>query len=83
MLKLKITICSLLAAALIVTGAVIHHGLKQERFHYDMRPPIPDGSYRIYNDFEPESDGVSYSPYQPREYVRIIRQQREGQRQPQ
>jgi len=79
MLRLKITVCSLLALSLIAAGALFQNRLHKERFHFYMQPPIPDGSYIIYNDFEPGTEGVSYSPYRPREYVRIIHRSSEFQ----
>ncbi|MEK3885399.1 hypothetical protein [Paenibacillus sp. PL2-23] len=73
MLKLKAAICALLCLSLLVAGALLHHQMKQERFPYDMRPPLPDGAYRIYNDFDSSQNGFTFIPYRPREYVRIIR----------
>ncbi|MCR2805352.1 hypothetical protein [Paenibacillus soyae] len=72
MLKTKAAICAFLCLSLIAGGALLHHRLKVERFPYDMRPPLPGGGYRIYNDFDSSENGFTFIPYQPREYVRII-----------
>ena len=72
MLKTKAAVCAILCLSLIASGALLHHKLKAKRFPYDMRLPLPEGAYRIYNDFDSRQSGFTYIPYQPREYVRII-----------
>lgn len=72
MLRTKIVVCGLLCLALVAAGAILHNGMKKERYPYYLRQPIPEGEYRIYNDFEPNAARYSYMPYLPREYIRII-----------
>lgn len=72
MLRTKIVVCGFLCLSLVTAGAILHHGIKKERYPYDMRRPIPEGEYRVYNDFDPRDSRNSYLPYLPREYVRII-----------
>lgn len=72
MLRTKIAVCVFICLSIVTAGAIIHHGIKQDRYHYYMRQPIPEGEYRIYSDFEPTNNRYSYMPYLPREYVRII-----------
>lgn len=72
MLRTKIVICGFLCVFLVIAGAILHHGIKKERYPYYMRMPIPEGQYRVYNEFDPRDSRYSYLPYLPREYVRII-----------
>lgn len=72
MLKKKIAVCVVLFLLLIAAGAFLQVRTEQIRFHYHMRLPVPDGSYRIYNSFEKNGRGLIHSPYLPREYVRIV-----------
>lgn len=72
MLKTKITVCAILFLAIIAIGAVLHIGVQRDRFHYFMKLPIPDGSFRIYKSDTGERINHLYTPYLPREYVKIV-----------
>ncbi|REK72012.1 hypothetical protein DX130_20175 [Paenibacillus paeoniae] len=73
MLKTKITICALLSLTLIGISAFTHQHVQEERSHHFMHPPIPEGSYQMYDQFEPGQGRAAYTPYSPREYVRIVK----------
>ncbi|RJE83293.1 hypothetical protein D3P07_25345 [Paenibacillus sp. 1011MAR3C5] len=73
MLKTKITLCAILSLSLIGLSAIAHHHIRKDHDSYSMHPPVQEGSYRIYDDYNSSRDGTIYTPYQPREYVRIVK----------
>ncbi|MFF2889214.1 hypothetical protein [Paenibacillus sp. NPDC057967] len=73
MIRSKIIICSLVALSLIGASAIAHRQLKAERESYAMRVPLPEESYRIYQDEGMYGDSAIYTPYYPREYIRIVK----------
>ncbi|RIX47078.1 hypothetical protein D3P08_25800 [Paenibacillus nanensis] len=72
MLRTKIVVCALLCLVLVAAGAILHNGMKKERYPYYTRQVVTEGEYRIYNDVEPNTARYSFTPYLPREYIRII-----------
>lgn len=76
-LKSKISACVLLCVLLIAAGALVNQSIMKKRYHYNMRPPIPEGAYEIHSNFIGDKNGLIYSPYLPREYIRIVPAEKE------
>ncbi|GIP31870.1 hypothetical protein [Paenibacillus sp. J2TS4] len=71
MLLKKILPCALLFLTLVLGGGLLDQYIASRHFP-DSSPNSPEDSYILRAYFaEHESDG--FPPYQPREYVRIIR----------
>lgn len=68
----KMAACALLFVLIIAAGFWLNAEIRKERYHYSMRPPVSNGTYRIYSPDSPDGSDRLYMPYFPREYVRIV-----------
>ncbi|GKU77171.1 hypothetical protein [Paenibacillus sp. L3-i20] len=78
MLRKKIAVCTFVFLIIMSSAFLLHNEVKQDRLYYFMRPPANNDTFRIYNDnLNDHFDGTNkfnsrYTPYLPREYVKII-----------
>ncbi|MBH5319340.1 hypothetical protein I6N90_16190 [Paenibacillus sp. GSMTC-2017] len=74
MLRTKIAISIFIFLFIVGLGLMLHTEMQQKRLTYFMWPPVTDSSFRMKKteSYHMNRSIEQYSPFLPREYVKII-----------